>query len=64
MKKEKQMKLAVPGWRAERIDEFLKLSPEESEYLELKLSLSYNLKERHQSLRPTQQELAIRIHSC
>ncbi len=63
MNKEKQMKLEASGWKIGSVDEFLELSQEETEFIELKLSLSQNLKERRQSLRLTQKDFARMIHS-
>ena len=63
MKKEKQNILEAAGWKIGSVDEFLELSREEAEFIELKLSLSRNLKERRQSLRLTQKDFARMIHS-
>jgi DNA-binding transcriptional regulator YiaG len=63
MNKQKQMKLEASGWKVGNVDEFLELSQEEVEFIELKLSLSRNLKERRLSLRLTQKDFARIIHS-
>ena len=63
MNKEKHRKLEASGWKIGSVDEFLELSQEEAEFIELKLSLSQNLKERRQSLRLTQKDFARMIHS-
>ena len=57
------MKLEAAGWKIGSVDEFLELSQAEAEFIELKLSLSQNLKERRQSLRLTQKDFAKMIHS-
>ena len=57
------MKLEAAGWKIGSVDEFLELSQAEVECIELKLSLSQNLKERRQSLRLTQKDFAKIIHS-
>ena len=63
MNKEKHRELEASGWKIGSVDEFLKLSQEETEFIELKLSLSQNLKERRQSLRLTQKDFARMIQS-
>jgi DNA-binding XRE family transcriptional regulator len=63
MKKTKQKKLKAKGWRIATASDFLKLSPEESVYIELKLSLSESLKTRRQSKKMSQVELAKLIQS-
>lgn len=63
MNKEKQVKLEASGWKIGSVDEFLELSHEESEFIELKLTMSRNLKERRQSLQLTQKDFAKMIHS-
>jgi len=63
MNKEKHRELETVGWKIGSVDEFLELSQEETEFIEVKLSLSQNLKERRQSLRLTQKDFARMIHS-
>ena len=58
MNKAKQARLKRKGWRFGDTDEFLKLSPEELAYIELKLALSDKLKVRRVSKKLTQTELA------
>jgi DNA-binding XRE family transcriptional regulator len=58
MKKSKQERLEAKGWRVGSTAEFLKLSPEESTYLEMKLALSRTLQDRRRRKRLTQHELA------
>ena len=45
MNKSKKQRLEAKGWKVGTVREFLSLSPEESEYVELKLTLSKNLQE-------------------
>jgi len=47
---EKRKKLEAKGWKVGSADEFLQLTPEEVEYIELKLTLRKYVK-KHQSLR-------------
>lgn len=63
MDKEKQQKLEENGWAVGSVDEFLELTPEESAYIELKLTLATNLRQRRQEQRLTQVELANLMHS-
>jgi hypothetical protein len=46
MDKDKQAKLASKGWKIGTVDEFLELTPAEVTYIELRLALSENLKQR------------------
>lgn len=63
MDKNKQQKLEENGWVVGSVDEFLELTPEESAYIELKLTLATNLRQRRQEQRLTQVELANLMHS-
>jgi DNA-binding XRE family transcriptional regulator len=54
----KKKRLEDAGWRVGSTREFLRLSPAESAYIELKIALSDKLKERRQRRQVTQQELA------
>ena len=58
MDKEKQQKLEENGWTVGSVDEFLELTVEESAYIELKLTLATNLRQRRQEQHLTQMELA------
>ncbi len=58
MDREKRQRLERKGWKIGSIQEFLKLTPEESAYNELKLALGESLKERRERKRLTQVELA------
>jgi len=63
MNKKKAKQLEAKGWKIGSADEFLNLSPEESEYLELKLSLGENVKMRRIYKNISQVELAKEIRS-
>ena len=63
MKQSKRKKLESKGWKIGTTEDFLQLTPEESEYIEIKLSLSKNLKERRQRKNMTQEDLARLIRS-
>ena len=58
MNKSKKQRLEAKGWKVGNVREFLSLSPEETEYVELKLTLSKNLQERRRSLKLTQHQMA------
>jgi ribosome-binding protein aMBF1 (putative translation factor) len=63
MKQTKRKKLESMGWKIGTTEEFLQLTPEESEYIEIKLNLSKSLKERRQRKNMTQEDLARLIKS-
>ena len=63
MDKRKKAKLAKRGWKTGSVAEFLNLSAEEVAYVEMKLALSKELKERRVRKRLTQKELADAIES-
>ena len=56
MDKDKQAKLASKGWKVGTVSEFLELTPAEATYIELRLALSQNLKQRctQKQLTPSQ----------
>jgi hypothetical protein len=58
MHKAKQKRLEKWGWKVGNVDEFLKLSPHESAYVELKLALSRSLQGRRRQKQLTQEQLA------
>jgi DNA-binding XRE family transcriptional regulator len=58
MNRAKRKQLEAKGWKVGTAAEFLNLSPEESAYVELKLTLSRRLQERRQKKNLTQQEVA------
>jgi len=63
MKQSKRKKLESKGWIIGTTEDFLQLTPEESEYIEIKLNLSKNLKEQRQRKNMTQEDLARLIKS-
>lgn len=63
MDKKKRGRLAAAGWRSGNASEFLGLSPEESEFVELKLALSSELKDVRAEQGLSQVELAQRLGS-
>ena len=63
MRADKKRKLEERGWRVGGVDEFLGLTPEESAYVELKVSLAMNLKRLRAKHRMTQSELAELVSS-
>ena len=63
MNKGKREKLEAKGWRVGSVEEFLGLSPEESAYIEAKLSLSHFLQEKRKDRRLTQIQLAKLVNS-
>ncbi len=63
MKSTKKRKLEANGWRVGNTDEFLSLTPEESEYIAMKMSLSKSLQKARARSKMTQKELAVRLNS-
>ncbi len=63
MKKSKKQRLEARGWKVGSASEFLKLTPEESAYVEMKLALSRTLQERRRRKRLTQHQLAQLLRS-
>lgn len=63
MNSDKQKKLATKGWTVGSTSDFLGLTPEESAYIELKLSLSRALKQARVRNKLSQNELAKRLRS-
>jgi ribosome-binding protein aMBF1 (putative translation factor) len=63
MDKKKKRQLEAKGWKVGSVNEFLNLSPEESEYIDLKISLGNNVKIKRMSKKISQVELAKRIKS-
>lgn len=59
----KQRRLEAAGWRVGTAAEFLKLSPEESAYVEMKFLLSRRLRDARLKEGLTQAELAERLGS-
>jgi DNA-binding transcriptional regulator YiaG len=63
MREEKKRRLEAKGWKIGNAKEFLKLSDEESAYIELKMRLAQGLRERRQQTHLTQGELARMLKS-
>lgn len=63
MKTSKKNRLESKGWKIGTVKEFLDLSPEENDYVELKLVLSKNIQRYRQQQKLTQLELARRLKS-
>ena len=62
MFKEKKQRLESKGWKVSSAEDFLKLTPEESTYIDLKISLSANLRKLRTDQNVTQVELAKILH--
>lgn len=58
MKIAKKKRLEGKGWKVGTVREFLNLSPEETAYVELKLTLSKSLREYRREKKLTQEEVA------
>ena len=58
MNSTKKKRLETKGWNVGTVADFLQLLPEESAYIEMKLSLSKNLRERRKDKSLTQEQLA------
>ncbi len=63
MRSNKQKKLEAKGWKIGSASDFLKLSPEEEAYIELKLSLCKTLKRLRTKKHLSQNDLAKMIKS-
>ena len=63
MKKATQRRLEAAGWRVGTVADFLGLSPEEAQFLEMKLALARALRERRLSHGWSQVEVAQRLKS-
>jgi len=63
MKAEKKRKLEAAGWRVGEARDFLELTPEESEFVEIKLALSRRLRRLREEHNWTQAEFARRVGS-
>lgn len=60
---EKRRRLEADGWKCGTVDELLGLTPQESAFIEMRLSLSHYLKELRTKKQLTQQALAKKIKS-
>ncbi len=63
MNEEKRKKLEAKGWKITSVKEFLALTPEEENVIELKLTLSRALKEQRIKAKLTQQSAAKKLRS-
>jgi ribosome-binding protein aMBF1 (putative translation factor) len=63
VRKEKRRRLEAKGWKLGTTRTFLKLTPEETAYIEMKLRLASSLRERRQRGGFTQGDLAKRLRS-
>ncbi len=63
MNKAKKEELTKAGWKSGSAAQFLHLTPEEELYVELKASLSQELRQQRRKSRLTQQELARLVKS-
>ena len=63
MKAAKKKRLAARGWTVGDAREFLGLSEEEAAFVEVKLALASNLRQRRLKRRMTQSQLAKRLES-
>ena len=63
MKAAKRKQLEASGWKVGSASDFLELTDEEADYIELKLKLAKHLKEARTQRRLTQKEFAKQIDS-
>ena len=63
MHRSRQRRLERLGWKLGTAEEFLKLTPQESAYVELKLELSTRLQQRRRRKKLTQVQLATLLRS-
>ena len=63
MDEKKRQLLEQAGWKVGSAEEFLELSPEEADYIELKLALGFSLRQMRASKNMTQAELAAMLRS-
>ena len=63
MDAKKRERLGASGWRVGDTAEFLGLSPEETEFIELKLALAEGLRDERESQGLTQADVAQRVGS-
>ena len=63
MRRNKREQLEKKGWKVGTVDEFLELAPGESAYIEMKVRLSEQLRQRRQRKRLSQVEFAKLIKS-
>ena len=63
MREDKKRRLEAKGWKVETAKEFLRLSDEESAYIDLKMRLADGLRDRPQRNRLSQVQLARMLRS-
>ena len=63
MREAKRRRLEAKGWQVGTTQEFLRLSPEEAAYIDLKVRLAVGLRQWRQRSRLTQADLAKRLQS-
>jgi DNA-binding XRE family transcriptional regulator len=63
VREEKRRRLEARGWKIGTAQEFLRLSTEEAAYIDLKVRLATDLRERRRRRSLTQAELATRLQS-
>ena len=63
MREAKRRRLEAKGWQVGTTQEFLRLSPEEAAYIDLKVRLAMGLRQWRQRSRLTQADLAKRLQS-
>lgn len=63
MKKNKKERLEAAGWKIGSTTEFLDLTPEEEAFIELKLALARNLRDRRRKQKLTQTQFARMLRS-
>lgn len=61
MDRAKRRRLEAAGWRFGTVDEFLNLTPDESELIELRLTLSRAVKQERKRLKLTQTKAAKKL---
>jgi predicted XRE-type DNA-binding protein len=63
MDPEKKARLEAKGWKVGSTEEFLGMTPDEAAYVDLRLKLSYAVRDLRKKKRLTQIELAELLHS-
>ncbi len=63
VREEMRRRLEAKGWKIGTAQEFLRLSPEEAAYIDLKVRLAIGLRERRRHRSLTQADLAKRLQS-
>jgi len=63
MREAKRARLEAAGWKVGGAKEFLALSDQEAEYIELKLTLAASLREKRRQRRLGQTDMAKLVHS-